>query len=236
MTGRPTSMLAAGALLAGGLVLALHGGSDSGTVPVGTLARASQFTVTAKLKPSHVLRNERTVLSGTVKPVRKSKEVLVQRQDGNAWTTVAERPLNADGKYHYGFSSDESGKQVYRVRMPKVGALATGTSPEQVLTVSKHALVVFEIPAGTMSGDWNTSEDRVVAEVGDTLRLVNGDSVHHQPHTGGTPFPNPSVPVAPGSSADYELVDPFSSDGEDGPLYCAIHGPTSQFWIDVVEP
>lgn len=236
MTGRPASILAAGALLAGGLGLALNGGSDPDTAPMGSLARASSFTVTAKLRPAHVLRNERTVLSGTVKPVRASKEVLVQRQDGDGWTTVAERPLNADGKYRYGFASQESGKQVYRVRMRRVRAVAAGTSPEQVLTVSKHALVVFKIPAGTMSGDWNTSDERLVAEVGDTLRIVNDDSVHHRPHTEGAPFPNPDLAIAPGSSADYELVDPFSSDGEDGPLYCAIHGPTSEFWIDVVEP
>lgn len=222
--------------MAGGLGLALNSGSDPGTVPMGSLTGASSFTVTAKFRPAQVLRNERTVLSGTVKPIRAAKEVLVQRQDGDAWTTVAERPLNADGKYRYGFASEESGEHVYRVRMPKAGAVASGTSPEQVLTVSEHALVVFTIPFGTMSGDWNTSDERVVAEVGDTLRIVNDDSVHHRVLTEGAPFPNPGAAIAPGSSADYELATPFSSDGEDGPLYCAIHGPTSEFWVDVVEP
>lgn len=68
-------------------------------------------------------------------------------------------------------------------------------------------LVEFHIPAGTGSGAWNTVGKTVTARVGDTLRLVNNDSVPHRPHTvGGTPFPHPAESIPPGGSADFVLL------------------------------
>jgi hypothetical protein len=190
--------------------------------------RATSFTVTAKFRDADVLRNERVVLSGTVKPVRTSKEVLVQRKDDDGWTTVARRPLKDNGRYRYAFKAKEPGEHVYRARMPRVGAVRKGVSPKRVLSVAEEKLVVFTIKAGTGAGDWNTEDTKVVADVGDTLRVVNKDSMTHGPQTEGDPFPDPTSNIPPLSKADYVLESAF-----DGTLHCAVHGPSSQFWITV---
>ena len=197
--------------------------------------RAGKFTVTADLEPSSVLRNETAVLSGTVKPVKTSKDVLIQREDGSGWTTVAKRPVSDEGRYRYAFKSDEAGTFTYRAKMPKVGAVRSGTSPEQELTVAEESLVVFKIKAGTGAKDWNSEGSTVTAEVGDTLRIVNNDSMAHRPHTDGAPFPNPAASIPAGGAKEYVLESAYDSNDEET-LYCAIHGPSSQFWIDVVEP
>ena len=226
---RPTSLLAAVALLAGGLWLALSGSHHAALVDAS--ARAKAFTVTAAFKDSNVLRDERTVLTGTVTPVRTSTRVLIQRLVGDKWKTLARRTMNDDGGYRFAFKTSTAGTYTYRARMPKVGRVKAGHSPGQVLTVAPEALVVFHIPADTGADPWNTSGTEVVAHVGDTLRIVNDDSAAHRPHTDGAPFPHPSTDIAPGDSADYQLSQPFT-----GSLYCHIHGPSSTFWIDVTEP
>jgi hypothetical protein len=78
-------------------------------------------------------------------------------------------------------------------------------------------VIVFEIPAGTGNQQWNTAEAAVVGKVGDTLRIVNKDSVPHLPHTNaGRPFPHPSVdtPIGPGQSADFLLRETFNDGGQ----------------------
>lgn len=232
---RPTSLLAAVALLAGGLWLALSGahqvapGAHQAAL-VEASARARTFAVTAGFKDSSVLRNERTVLSGTVAPVRTSTRVLIQRLVGDKWKTLARRTMNDDGGYRFAFKTNTAGTYTYRARMPKVGAVKAGNSPEQVLTVAQEALVVFHIPANTGAGSWNAQDTEVVAKVGDTLRIVNDDSEAHRPHTGGAPFPHPALDIPPGASTDYQLTGAFT-----GSLHCHIHGLDSKFWIDVTE-
>jgi plastocyanin len=197
--------------------------------------RATAFTVTAELKPTSVLRNERTVLSGTVKPVRTSTRVLIQRRGDDGWRKVAKRTLKDDGSYRFAFKTNSAGTYTYRAKMPKVGDVQSGKSPEVELTVAEEALWVFKIKDGTSASDWNTEATTVEAQVGDTLRIVNNDMMAHRPHTDGDPFPNPSKSIPAGGSADYELTTAYDSNDEHT-LYCAIHGPSSQFWIDVVEP
>ncbi len=195
------------------------------------------FGVTASLRPSSVLKNERAVLSGVVKPVPSSKMVQIQQKDGSGWTTVTKRDVNDDGEYRYAFESQEAGTFTYRARMPKVGQIKAGHSRGQTLTVAEEALVVFKIKSGTSSGAWNTEASTVDARVGDTLRITNNDMMAHRPHTEGDPFPNPgaSESIEPGESRDYVLETAYdSSPGHT--LYCAIHGQASHFWIDVVEP
>jgi len=232
---RFASVLSALALVAAGLVLALNGASPGAPAAYEALARARSFTVTASLSRTSVLRNERVVLSGTVRPVRTTKKVLVQHKGADGWTTVARRSLNDDGAYRYAFKAKESGDQAYRARMPKAGAVRAGTSPQQVLTVADEALVVFKIPGGTGASDWNTAGTTVTAEVGDTLRIVNNDLMAHRPHTDGDPFPHPAEDIQPGGSADYVLKTAYDS-AAGHTLYCHIHGPSSHFWLDVVEP
>ena len=89
----------------------------------------------ASLSPVDVLRNEKVVLTGTVKPVRTAVKVRVQRKVDDGWTTVARRPMDDKGAYRYAFKAKESGEQVYRGLMPKVGTEKGDASPGQVLTV-----------------------------------------------------------------------------------------------------
>ena len=91
-------------------------------------------------------------------------------------------------------------------------------------------IVLFHIVAGTGTQPWNTKENPVVATVGDTLRIVNDDSVPHRLHTNGNPFPHPSSDIPPGQTADFVLQTPFDSSQ---PLYDHNAGPNAQFWINV---
>jgi predicted CopG family antitoxin len=92
--------------------------------------------------------------------------------------------------------------------------------------------VEFRIPAGTGINPWNTREQAVVATVGDTLRIVNDDSVPHRLHTDGIPFPHPADSVAPGQSENFVLQAAFDP-GANQPLYDHNSGPTAAFWIIV---
>ena len=93
-------------------------------------------------------------------------------------------------------------------------------------------IIEFRIAAGTGAGAWNTPTTAVIATVGDTLRIVNGDSVAHLPHTSGRPFPHPNVtiPIAPGQSADFPLTQSFDP-RPNSPLTDHLTG--GQFWIEV---
>ncbi|MEA2336395.1 MAG: SeqA protein N-terminal domain [Thermoanaerobaculia bacterium] len=94
------------------------------------------------------------------------------------------------------------------------------------------AVIVFHIPPGTGAQSWNTRERIVVAAVGNTLRVVNDDSVPHRPHTNGVPFPHPSADILPGQAADFLLQAPFDPNTS-GPLQDHAAGPSAQFWIMV---
>jgi negative regulator of replication initiation len=95
--------------------------------------------------------------------------------------------------------------------------------------------VEFHIAAGTGTSAWNTREQAVVATVGDTLRIVNDDSVPHRLHTSGVPFQHPDDSIAPGQSQDFVLQAPFEP-GVNQPLYDHNSGPTAAFWIIVRSP
>lgn len=94
--------------------------------------------------------------------------------------------------------------------------------------------IVFRIAAGTGSNAWNSRDTTLVARRGDTLRIVNDDTVSHQLHTTGTPFPHPAVDTAPGQSTDFLLQTPFDP-VQQGPLYDHMHGQQAQFWLRVVD-
>jgi negative regulator of replication initiation len=93
-------------------------------------------------------------------------------------------------------------------------------------------MVEFHIPAGTGTNPWNTREQAVNASVGDTLRIVNDDSVSHRLHTNGAPFPHPAESITPGQSQDFVLQTPFDP-GINQPLYDHDSGQTAAFWIVV---
>jgi hypothetical protein len=96
-------------------------------------------------------------------------------------------------------------------------------------------LVVFHIPAGTGTRAWNARGGAIMATVGDTLRIVNDDSVPHRLHTDGIPFPHPGADIPPGQAADYVLQAPFDPIASQ-PLYDHDAGATALFWITVRPP
>lgn len=117
--------------------------------------------------------------------------------------------------------------------------LSGGASPAPAPPVptppppAQPATVVFHIPAGMGSGSWNDGSSMVVATVGDTLRIVNDDSVPHRLHTLGRPFAHPASDIFPGQTADFVLLTTYDPDAE-GPLVDHDQGPSTLFWIRVV--
>jgi hypothetical protein len=95
-------------------------------------------------------------------------------------------------------------------------------------------IVEFHIKPGTGNQPWNTTEEIIIAKVGNILRIVNDDTVSHRPHTSGAPFPHPGSDIPPGEHADYLLQAPFpSSPGAIEALYDHAFGQAAQFWIRV---
>jgi hypothetical protein len=135
VAGGPASAVAAGVLVAAGVGLALKGGQTNVPTAVDGSSGAQRFTVSASWSPSSVRPDEAAVLSGTVRPVRASEEVLVQRRDDDGWTTVAQSPVDERGRYRYRLVPATKGEELYRVRMPRVGAVAAGTSSVSTLMV-----------------------------------------------------------------------------------------------------
>jgi negative regulator of replication initiation len=128
---------------------------------------------------------------------------------------------------------------IYRFLVSK--AISLGESASSILRRElglganhEHApsIVEFHIQAGTAGQAWNTRARAVVATVGDTLRIVNNDSVSHQLHTAGAPFPHPDSDILPGQSADFVLTAPFDP-AANGSLHDHSFGPSAQFWIHV---
>jgi negative regulator of replication initiation len=130
--------------------------------------------------------------------------------------------------------------ETYNYLLSKTVNLGESTSEilrrELKLEGESHAdpsgLIVFHIPPGTGAQSWNTRDRIIVAAVGNTLRLVNDDSVPHRPHTNGVPFPHPGADILPGQTADFLLRMPFDA-ATSGPLQDHDAGPSAQFWITV---
>jgi hypothetical protein len=92
--------------------------------------------------------------------------------------------------------------------------------------------VIFRIVNGTGSLAWNARDAAVAATVGDTLRIVNDDSIPHRLHTDGRPFSHPANDIPPNQTADFLLMTAFSPE-IDGPLTDHDYGLQAQFWIRV---
>lgn len=80
--------------------------------------------------------------------------------------------------------------------------------------------VTFRIPAGTANGSWNTRETAIEVYVGQTLEVINDDSVNHQIHTDGAPFPHGNL-IAPGATRSHTVASTYSS--QQTPLYDHIY-------------
>lgn len=100
-------------------------------------------------------------------------------------------------------------------------------------SAASSAVFEFHIPAHTGARPWNTPAGMVRLTVGRKLRIVNDDNTIHQLHTDGFICLNDKF-MAPGESYDCLLTQPYDPDVS-GPLYNAIYGPLSSFWIEVSE-
>jgi hypothetical protein len=98
-----------------------------------------------------------------------------------------------------------------------------------------HAEIVeFHIQPGTGRGAWNTKDTAVEVKMGDTLRIINDDSIAHQLHTNGAPCDHGSYMRAAGGS--YDCFVEFSLDPDtDGSLYDHLVGSSAPFWVRTIE-
>ena len=126
----------------------------------------------------------------------------------------------------------ESVSDILRRELHLAGGSAPGAPPGPGQPAPSPAAVLFRIASGTGQGAWNDGSSRVIARVGDTLRIVNDDSVAHRLHTAGRPFPHPSADIFPGGSADFVLQTTFDP-GVDGPLTDHAQGPQALFFLEV---
>ncbi len=67
-------------------------------------------------------------------------------------------------------------------------------------------IVEFHIASGTGSKPWNTQETTVNVKIGQTLRIINDDSVAHTLHTFGKPCPHQPDDSQPGEFYDCEIT------------------------------
>lgn len=91
-------------------------------------------------------------------------------------------------------------------------------------------VVEFRIKAGTGKSPWNTPAEMVQVKVGQTLRIINDDTITHRMHTGGAPC-NHGTNFAPGASFNCVVSKPFDSGTNPGGLYDHIAGPTARFYV-----
>ena len=93
------------------------------------------------------------------------------------------------------------------------------------------SIVEFHIKSGTGSGSWNTAETQAVVAMGDTLRIINDDSVVHRLHTNGKPCPHgPQIPV--GTVFDCLITKEYNRTS-DGDIYDHNVGPSAKFFVKV---
>jgi hypothetical protein len=102
------------------------------------------------------------------------------------------------------------------------------------LMMSEPATIEFRIPVGTGTGSWNTRDNPVVVTIGDTLHIVNDDTIRHRLHTDGKPCPH-GPEMLPGGSFDCAITRSIDPDS-DGSLYDHYVGPSAKFWIKAVTP
>ncbi len=94
-------------------------------------------------------------------------------------------------------------------------------------------IVEFHIKAGTGTAPLNTAADAVNVKVGQTLRLINDDTITHRLHTGGAPCPHGSN-FAPGATYDCVITKAIDTVAKPGATYDHISGTTALFYIKAV--
>ncbi len=99
---------------------------------------------------------------------------------------------------------------------------------------AQAAVVEFHIRAGTAPGSWNTRAELVTVRIGDSLRLINDDSVIHALHTSdGIPCDHGSDMAPHGGSYDCVIAEPYDSLTDGALIDHYFHD--ARFWL-VVAP
>ncbi|MES2963672.1 MAG: hypothetical protein V4760_07255 [Bdellovibrionota bacterium] len=94
-------------------------------------------------------------------------------------------------------------------------------------------IIEFRIRTGTGTGVWNTVGTPAVAFVGQTLKVINDDTIQHQMHTNGTPCPHQPNPMAPNAFYNCVLAAAHSPTATD--LYDHIVGTSASFYLNVID-
>jgi plastocyanin len=93
------------------------------------------------------------------------------------------------------------------------------------------AMIEFHIAAGTGENAWNTPATTVEAQIGQTIRFYNDDTIVHRLHTPGVPCPH-GPDFQPGTTFDCVISSPYTV-AADGPLYDHNVGPSARFYLEV---
>ena len=94
-------------------------------------------------------------------------------------------------------------------------------------------IVEFHIKAGTGNQPWNAADTMVTVKVGQTLRIVNDDTVTHRLHTGGAPCPH-GTNFGPGQSYDCVAKSALDPAATPGRTYDHIVGNSALFFLKAV--
>lgn len=94
-------------------------------------------------------------------------------------------------------------------------------------------VIEFRIPAGTGNGAWNTAATPVVAFVGQTLKVINNDTIVHRLHTNGNPCIHQPANSNPGQT--YDCVVATVHDPGAGDLYDHNVGTTATFFLRTID-
>ena len=95
-------------------------------------------------------------------------------------------------------------------------------------------VVVFRIAPGTGQGEWNQAGEVLTLQVGQTLRLVNDDTIVHRLHTGGAPCPH-GTNFGPGETYDCVITRTLDPTRQAN-LYDHNAGQSATFYIEAKVP
>ncbi|CAN5575891.1 hypothetical protein BH10BDE1_BH10BDE1_32970 [soil metagenome] len=95
------------------------------------------------------------------------------------------------------------------------------------------ATVTFRIPAGTNKSAWNTAATTVTVYVGQTLKIVNDDSIVHRLHTGNAPCNHQPSDSAPGATFDCVVQRPIVA--ANGGTYDHNIGTGARFYVTAID-
>lgn len=107
---------------------------------------------------------------------------------------------------------------------------ATTTPPVPPVVVKDPNIVEFHIKAGTGAKPWNTAAETVTVKIGQTLRLINDDTITHRLHTGGAPCPH-GENFAAGKTFDCKVTKELDPVANPGTTYDHIAGETALFFV-----